>query len=77
MPPNTEENSTEEEYKGPFVDVSDEPVILEPDESFNTVLPQLEIPPFEQPVIESYQQQQQQPIRRRRKPKMNETTKKK
>ena len=50
---------TEEKYKGPFIDVSDEPVILEPDEPVNTVLPQIEIPPFEQPVIESYQQRQQ------------------
>lgn len=60
------------EYKGPFIDVSDEPVKIEPDEAFNTVLPQLEIPPFELPVIEQQQQQDErkkQPIRRRRKPK--------
>lgn len=60
------------EYKGPFVDVSDEPVKIEPDEAFNTVLPQIEIPPFEQLVLEQQQQQDErkkQPIRRRRKPK--------
>lgn len=73
------------EYKGPFIDVSDEPVILEPDEAFNIVLPQIEIPPFEQLVLEQQrqqderkkgileeslnEQQQKQPIRRRRKPK--------
>lgn len=80
------------ENKGPFIDVSDEPVILEPDEpviiepdeTYTTVLPQIEIPPFEPPVIDSDQQQkqrkrrileeslneeQQKPIRRRRKPK--------
>lgn len=59
---------TEEEYKGPFIDVSDEPVIIEPDESFSTVLPQLEIPPFEIPVIDSdntiLDQQQKQRKRR-------------
>ena len=46
---------TEEKYRGPFVDVSDEPVILEPDEGdLLTAVPQLsEIPPFELPVIDS------------------------
>lgn len=60
------------EYKGPFIDVSDEPVKIEPDEAFNIVLPQIEIPPFEQLVLEQQQQQDErkkQPIRRRRKPK--------
>ena len=60
---------TKEENKGPFIDVSDEPVILEPDESFTTVLPQLETPPFEIPVIDSDNailDQQQQDKRKRR-----------
>lgn len=67
-PVNTEDSVTKEEYKGPYIDVSDEYVKIEPDESFNTVLPQLEIPPFEQPVIDSdnsiLDQQQQQRKRR-------------
>lgn len=58
------------EYKGPFIDVSDEPVILEPDEAFNIVLPQIEIPPFELPVIDSdntvLDQQRQQDERKKR-----------
>lgn len=79
----TEDSVTKEEYKGPYIDVSDEPVKIEPDKPDTIVLPQLEIPPFELPVIDSDQQQQQrkrrilkeslneqqQPIRRRRKPK--------
>ena len=88
---NTNKDSvTEEEYKGPFVDVSDEPVILEPDEGVTKDNPVILDSIIKQPLeiietpFEHYlstreneeQQQQQQPIRRRRKPKMNKTTKK-
>lgn len=75
-PVNTEDSVTKEEYKGPFIDVSDEHPILEPDEGdLLTTVPQLsEIPPFEHYLStreneEQRYQQQQKPIRRRRKPK--------